>query len=183
MSFSIPSFLEESGFPNSNAADRFSGRASRETLLVCQVDEQRFALRLSNVVRVLPMMELTPLPGAPTVVAGVIDVAGRIIVVLDLRRRFALPTREPRLSDVLIVVCTGRARWFALPADAVSGLVERSEAEMIPAASIARGLPHVDGVVKIDEGVAWIHDADTFLSSSEQSQLRQALDHAGASGA
>lgn len=148
------------------------------TLLVFQLDDQRYALRLSNVVRVLPMMEVTSLPGVPAVVVGAIDVAGRVIAVLDLRCRFGLPAREPRLSDVLIVVRTDRSRWFALPADSVVGLVERPDAEVTPTASIALGLRHVDGVVKIDQGMAWIHDADTFLSSSEQSQLRHALDDA-----
>ena len=148
------------------------------TLLVFHLDEQRYALRLSNVVRVLPMMEVTPLPGAPAVVVGAIDVAGRVIAVLDLRCRFGLPAREPRLSDVLIVVRTDRSRWFALPADSVTGLVGPPDAEVIPTASIALGLLHVDGVVKIDQGMAWIHDADTFLSSSEQIQLCHALDDA-----
>jgi purine-binding chemotaxis protein CheW len=148
------------------------------TLLVFRLDEQRYALRLSNVVRVLPMMEVTPLPGAPAAVVGAIDVAGRVIAVLDLRCRFGLPAREPLLSDVLIVVCTDRSRWFALPADSVVGLVERPDDEVIPTASIALGLRHIDGVVKVDQGMAWIHDADTFLSSSEQNQLRHALDGA-----
>jgi purine-binding chemotaxis protein CheW len=127
------------------------------------------------------MMEITPLPGAPVVVVGVINVAGRVIAVLDLRCRFCLPPREPRLSDVLIVVRTDRSRWFALPADSVAELVERPDADVVPAASIAHGLRHVYGVAKIDQGIAWIHDADSFLSSSEQSELRDALDDAGES--
>lgn len=144
-------------------------------LLVFQLDEQRYALHLHAVLRVLPMMEVAPLPNAPGVVTGVINVAGRIVPVMDVRRRFGLPARAPQLSDVLILART-QARTVALPADGVAGLLERADAEVTPVASIAPGVQHVDGVVKLDDGLALIHDIDTFLLAAEQAQLARALE-------
>jgi len=144
-------------------------------LLVFHVNGQRYALRLAVVARVLPMMEVALLPNAPGAVVGVINVAGRIVPVMDLRQRFGLPPRESLLSDVLILARTS-ARMVALPADGVTGLLERVDTEVTPAASIAPGLQHVDGVVKLDDGLALIHDVDTFLSLGEQEQLTRAFD-------
>lgn len=148
--------------------------SGHNTLLAFHLEEQRYALRLATVVRVLPMMEIAPLPHAPGAVAGVINVAGCIFPVMDLRRRFGLAARESRLSDVLILARTA-VRTVALHADGVIGLLVRADAEVTPAASIAPGLRHVGGVVKLPDGLALIHDVDDFLSSAEQERLTRAL--------
>jgi purine-binding chemotaxis protein CheW len=153
-----------------------------QSLLVFQLDAQRYALHLAAVQRVLPMMAIEPLPGAPDVVSGVIDVAGGVLPVLDARRRFGLPLRGPRLSDVLILVRTGirggtatGVRSFALAADGVIGLVELGDGTVTPAALISPGVPHVAGVITLDDGLVLIHDVDTFLAAAEAALLDGAL--------
>ena len=151
-----------------------------QALLVFQLETQRYALHLAAVRRVLPMMAIEPLPGAPPVVSGVIAVAGQVLPVLDARRRFGMPARPPRLADVLILAHTHihtrtRARSFALAADGVLGLVEQPAGAITPAASISPQGSHVSGVVKLDDGLVLIHDVDTFLAASEQAQLADAL--------
>ncbi len=145
-----------------------------QALLVFQLDAQRYAVHLAAARRVLPMMAIEPLPGAPPVVSGVINVAGQLLPVLDARRRFGLRARPPRLGDVLILVDT-RSRSFALAADGVVGLVEHQAGSVTPAASLSPQVPHVAGVVKLDDGLALIHDVDTFLAAAEQAQLAEAL--------
>lgn len=146
-----------------------------QALLVFQLDAQRYALHLAAVLRVLPMMAVEPLPGAPAVISGVIDVAGSVLPVLDARRRFGLPARAPRLSDVLILV-HAHSRSFALAADGVIGLVERDAGQVTPAASITPEVQHVAGVIQLDDGLALIHDVQTFLVAAEQAQLAGALE-------
>ena len=145
-----------------------------QALLVFQLDAQRYALHLAAVLRVLPMMAIEPLPSAPAVIAGIINVAGSVLPVLDARRRFGLPARDVRLSDVLVLVRT-RTRSFALAADGVMGLIERDLAEITPAAALSPDTRHVAGVVKLDDGLALIHDVETFLVAAEQAQLDEAL--------
>ena len=62
-------------------------------LIVFTLNEQRYALYLSVVERIVRIVRITPLPKAPEIVSGVINVAGRIIPVLDTRKRFRLPER------------------------------------------------------------------------------------------
>jgi purine-binding chemotaxis protein CheW len=145
-----------------------------QVLLVFQLDAQRYALHLAAVLRVLPMMAIEPLPGAPAVIAGIINVGGQVLPVLDARRRFGLPGRDARLSDVLVLV-RARSRLFALAADGVIGLIERDLAQVTPAASLSPDTRHVAGVVKLDDGLALIHDVETFLVAAEQARLDEAL--------
>jgi purine-binding chemotaxis protein CheW len=70
------------------------------------LDAGRYALSLEVVERVVPALELTPLPTAPDIVQGVFNLHGRIVPVMNLRRRFGLPERAIELSDHLIVAQT-----------------------------------------------------------------------------
>ncbi|MGH2949493.1 MAG: chemotaxis protein CheW [Solirubrobacteraceae bacterium] len=91
-------------------------------LLAFLVEGRRLALELSAVDRAVRMVAVTPLPGAPDGVLGAVDVAGEIVPVLDVRRRFGLPEREYGPDDALVLARTSRP--VALPVDEVLGLHE-----------------------------------------------------------
>ncbi len=143
-------------------------------LLVFRVEAQRYALRIVHVLRVLPMLHVEPLPGAPEIVEGMINVAGRVVPVMRLRQRLALPEREALLSDVLVLAHAG-GLLVALPADGVVGLLAPPH-EPLPADDIVPGVRHVAGVVKLDDGLVLIHDLEAFLSLPERERLAVALD-------
>ena len=68
------------------------------------IEDQRYGLPLERVEQVLPMVWVTPLPEAPEIVIGVINVHGSVLPVLDIRKRFDLPTRAWGLTTKLVVV-------------------------------------------------------------------------------
>lgn len=55
-----------------------NGQAERSELVVFRVEEQRYAVALEVVERVVQAVEVTPLPGSPAIVIGAINVAGRV---------------------------------------------------------------------------------------------------------
>ena len=143
-------------------------------LVVFTLDEQRYALHLASVERVARRVELTPLPKAPAIVLGVINVQGRIIPVVNLRKRFGLVERGIRLSEHIILAHTLK-RAVALVVDAVHGIIERSQQEVIAAEEILPGLDYLEGVTKLEGGLILIHDLGTFLSFEEEKELDAAL--------
>ena len=143
-------------------------------LVVFTLDEQRYALRLASVERVVRAVEVTPLPKAPEIVLGMINVQGRIIPVVNVRKRFRRPEREIGISDQFIIARTLR-RTVALAVDAVSDVVPCPEAQVVAAEKILPGLEHVDGVLKIPDGLIFVHDLDRFLSLDEEQALTVAL--------
>ncbi len=143
-------------------------------LLVFLLDEQRYALRLSAVERTVLMVEITPLPQAPDVVLGVINLQGRIIPVIDIRKRFRLPQRETALYDHVIIARTSR-RAVALVVDSATDVTSRAEQEIVAADDVVPGMEYVEGVAKLDDGIVLIHDLDKFLALEEERELNDAL--------
>ena len=151
------------------------GRSSQ--LVLFALDDRRYGLRLSTVERVVRAVGVTILPKAPDIVLGVVNVQGRIIPVVNLRRRFRLPERDISLADQLVIAHTSR-RPVALVVDAASGVLEYSADEAVGARDIVPGIEHVEGVVKLADGLVLIHDLDKFLSLEEETAIDRAIEGA-----
>jgi purine-binding chemotaxis protein CheW len=154
----------------------FQGAVLR--LVVFVIEEQRYALPLAAVERILPMVAVSPLPEAPAVALGVINVHGQVLPVLDIRRRFGLPPRDYDLRSHLLLARTSR-RTLALPVDEVLGVSEVAAEAVAPPDAILPGIGHVAGIVALADGLLFIHDLDAFLSLDEERRLTESLEEIG----
>lgn len=145
-----------------------------QQLVVWTFDTQCYALPLEAVERVVRAVEIVPLPAAPAIVSGVVNVQGRIVPVVDIRRRFGLLPRETALGDKIVIARTARRR-VAFFIDTVSGIAECAEEDVVAADRIVPGLEHVAGVAKLNDGVILIQDMERFLSLDEESALEKAM--------
>jgi purine-binding chemotaxis protein CheW len=144
-------------------------------LVVFTLDEQRYAVPLSAVERIVRMVEITSVPQTPEIVLGVINVHGWIMPVVNLRRRFRLPEREPHPHDQLLIAHTSR-RPVALVIDAVTEVVTLAAQDVVGGEKILAHLEYVAGVVKGGDGLILIHDLDRLLSLDEEHALHNAID-------
>jgi len=144
-------------------------------LVSFNLDDQKYALFLSAVVRIIRAVEITRLPKAPEIVLGVINMRGLIIPVFDIRKRFRLPQKEIQLDHQLIIGTTSK-RTVALLVDYVNDVVDIPEEKIIAGEKILPGLEYVEGVVKMEDGMILIHDLERFLSLQEEKALHEAME-------
>lgn len=143
---------------------------SVDRYVIFTLDAGRYALDLDVVERVVPAMEVTPLPNAPDIVLGVFNLQGRIIPLMNTRSRLGRPEREMAVSDHLIVAWSA-GRRIALLVDDTTGMIERAAHEIVRADAILPDLPQVSGVIRLPDGIVLIHDLARFLSLEEASKL------------
>ena len=137
-----------------------------------------YAVPLSQVERVVHAVAVAPLPKAPDIVLGVINFSGRIIPVVDIRQRFRLPAKETELYDFLILARTSR-REIAFTAETMAGVLDCPEEELIAAEKIVPGLEYLQGVMRLRDGLIFIHDLDQLLSLDEEKSLEKAMKEMG----
>jgi purine-binding chemotaxis protein CheW len=144
-------------------------------LLIFFLDGQRYALRLSTVERVIRAAAITPLPRAPEIVLGVLDIQGEVIPVISLRRRFQLTERATRTSDQFVVARAKRLT-VALAVDGVEGVLEECDEALISPDDILAGTEFLEGVTRTGDGLVLIHDLATLLFPEEEILLARALE-------
>jgi purine-binding chemotaxis protein CheW len=143
-------------------------------LVLFRLDAQCFAVSLTTVERIVRAVEVTPLQSAPRIVLGIIDVEGRILPVLNLRRRLGLPEREISTADQFLIAQTS-TRTVVLVVDEALGVIERSPTEIVETAQMIPNLEQIQGVTQLDDGLALIHDLEKFLSPDEGRILDDAM--------
>jgi purine-binding chemotaxis protein CheW len=143
-------------------------------LVVFRLDERRYALPLTVVDCVVRAVDVTPLPKAPAIVLGAINVQGRVLPVLNVRRRFLLPDREIGPADWFLLAHTARLT-VALVVDESEGVIERPQSEIVVSTQIVPGLEPFPGVLRLDDGLVLIHDLERFLSLDEARALDEAM--------
>jgi purine-binding chemotaxis protein CheW len=142
--------------------------------LVFALDDPHYALPLAIVERVIRAVEISPLPRAPRIVRGVINVQGQILPIVDIRALFRLPSRATDIGDRFIIARTPR-RVLALIVDRVIGISEVPEEKIVSAESALPFAEGLRGVAKLEDGLVLIYDLDRFLSLDEEGQLDAAL--------
>jgi purine-binding chemotaxis protein CheW len=153
--------------------------SSVQHLVVLALDEQRLAVPLATVDRIVRAVEVTPLPGAPQVVLGVINVQGAVLPVINLRRRCRLPEREIETTDMLVIAHTTR-RSVALLVDRAD-VMEFAAESLTPAEQIVPGIVGVHDVLKHEDGLILLYDPEALLLLEEDIALNGAM--AGAADA
>jgi len=108
---------------------------------------ERYGIEASFVREVYPLRELTPLPGTPPFVLGIINVRGQIRSVLDIKRFFDLPQRGLTERDKILLVRAGDTE-LGLLADAVLGVraLPAGAIQAAPATLTGIGAQYLRGV-------------------------------------
>ena len=118
-----------------------------------RVDKQLFGIDVKHVRDVLRNQLITPIPLAPPDIAGSLNSRGRIVTVVDVRKRLGLPPLEQKQSQTTFVVVDVKGELYSLQVDDVGDVltVSRSMIENTPAnlspvwKSLSSGIYKMDG--------------------------------------
>ncbi|NPV86998.1 MAG: chemotaxis protein CheW [Anaerolineae bacterium] len=137
--------------------------------VVFRLERQLYALPLENVRRAVRMAALTSLPDAPPWSAGLLNLGGEALPVLDLRARFGLATRPPHPDDRLLVVETGIGR-FLLWVDAVLEVTAPARHEIQPPPTALTASRPLLGSFRRGHSLVLALDAARLLPVSQQEE-------------
>lgn len=142
--------------------------------VVFGLDTIRIAVPLAVVERIVRAAAVTTLPRAPGMVMGVINVAGCVLPVLNVRRKFRLPEREVHPGDHFLIARTERGSMI-LVIDVAYGVVEQSATVIDTALAPDKDSEHIGGALVAPDGLVLVHDLNRFLSADDAQQLDEAM--------
>ena len=148
-------------------------------LLVFEVAGQQFGIRAQEVREILRAVTISPLPGAPPVFEGVINLRGRVVAVLNLRVLLAATPKALEHTDHLIVVQSDR-RILAIRVDRAVHLAQFSDAQIESSEAIAHTVPFVSDIARTSDGIVHVLAPSKFLSAAESAALRESFSRSAA---
>jgi purine-binding chemotaxis protein CheW len=138
--------------------------ASARTLVTMMIGDQLLGIPVSAVHDVLGPQKLTSIPLAPDAVAGALNLRGRIVTAIDVRKRLGLPER-PEDETPMSVVVEHDGEPYSLVIDTVGEVlsVPADRLERNPPTLDARWRAVSDGIFRLDDRLLVVLEVDRLL--------------------
>ena len=139
--------------------------AEEQQLVVFQLGAELYGVEIGRVHEIIRLQSVTRVPGAPAFVEGVINLRGRVIPVVDLRRRFGLPLAEHTRASRIVIVELGE-HVIGMVVDGVSEVLRVNTAAIEPPSPVVAGVDAdcLSGIAKVGEQLIILLDLDRVLA-------------------
>lgn len=142
-------------------------------LVTFSIGEEEFGVDILKVQEIIRTMEITKVPRAEAFVEGVINLRGKVIPILDLRRRFKLPSKaHDKHTRIIVIEMNNMIVGFVV--DSVSQVL-RIPSNTVEPPPVVAGVDseYISGVGKLQDSLLILLDLNKLLSSADLESLAQ----------
>lgn len=158
------------------AAARASSSPSAFKLVTFKLGSEEFGVDIMAVQEINRMSDFTRVPQSPREVEGVINLRGRIVPVIDLRKRFAMPSSDHTdHSRIMVVEVAGKVVGFIVDRVSQAGLEITSQV-IDPPPAMACGIDsgYLAGVAKLQDRLVILLDLDKLFEGYLSTEAKAA---------
>ena len=150
-------------------------------LVTFQLGVDLFAADVFSVERVLRYTPPNSVPDVPVWIQGVLEHGGKVIPVVDMRRRIELADADITPETRTLVFSTADG-WVGAIVDAVHEVANVPAASIAPPPKMFKGLASefVRGIAKVRDQLVVVLDVDRVLASADRIAFEQAIQANGA---
>lgn len=132
------------------------------------LDGEIYGVNVLQVQEVLRVSEISPVPGAPEYVLGIINLRGNIVTVVDMRQRFGLQPKElDDLSRIVIIEVTSYVIGILVDSVAEVAYLRESSMESAPNVGSGESSRYIQGVCNRENQLLILVDLNKLLDDDE----------------
>ncbi|MFW6134155.1 MAG: chemotaxis protein CheW [Elusimicrobiota bacterium] len=144
--------------------------------IVVQLANEEYGISIVQVERLIQVPEITKVPNMPDFAEGVINLRGKIIPIIDLRKKFNLPEKEWDDKTRIVVVII-ESQTVGLIADGVSEVItlDPDQIDEVPSAMStisSVGTEYLKGIGKVGDRLIILMNMDKIITSEEKESLK-----------
>jgi purine-binding chemotaxis protein CheW len=139
-------------------------------LVSFHLDHEEYGVEVLKVREIIRMVNITHMPNTPPYVEGIINLRGKVIPIISMRKRFGLMDVETNSQTRVIIMDIG-GELLGFTVDAVSEVIRISSSEIQPSPSVASGgvgQEYIAGVINHGERLLVLLNLDLMFSQEEQ---------------
>lgn len=142
--------------------------------LACfKAGEESYATDIMQIREIILCRKVTHIPKAPDFIEGIINLRGKVIPVIDMRKRLGLEPKEPTRHARIIVIKFHDGKRVGVVVDSVTKVLRIEESEIEAAPSIAKGIEseYLTGVARDGDELVLVLDMEKVLTTTEKVSL------------
>jgi purine-binding chemotaxis protein CheW len=141
-------------------------------LVTFKLENEEFGVDILRVQEINRMMNITKIPNAPVFIEGVINLRGKIIPIVDLRKRLGFRDGGyDKSTRIIVVELEGLVLGFIV--DSVSEVLRINENTVEPPPSIVSGIDseYIEGVGKLDDRLLILLELNKVFASPDRKEM------------
>ncbi|WP_372368501.1 chemotaxis protein CheW [Candidatus Uabimicrobium sp. HlEnr_7] len=132
------------------------------------LDNQTYGIQITNVSEIIAIKDITPIPQTPDFVAGMVNVRGKVIPIISLRKKFDLPDKEYDRNTCIAIVYIKQSEMGVI-VDAVYEVadIQKESKEETPQFGSAVKTEFIEAIAKDIKGIKILLNIEKVLTSEE----------------
>ena len=149
--------------------------SAQRQIVAFSLGSETYGVDIGSVREIIPSQKIVPVPRAPEFVEGIINLRGRVIPVLDLRKHFGLLRDASTVEERIILVESGEDS-IGVVVDAVSSVMQVPVDSIEAPAQVIVGpdIEYIEGIAKVDRGLIVLVDLTKIISDAEKKAINEA---------
>lgn len=142
-------------------------------LVVFELDNEEYAVNITDIKEIIKTPDITPIPNAPYYISGIVNLRGKIAVVIDLEKRFALNREVKNEAEHIIVTDVGEST-FGVIVDKVSEVINVPVSSIKPSPSLVSTkikTDYIKGVVVLQKDK---NEDSSMRAENDDAELKDA---------
>lgn len=130
------------------------GALKNVQLVVFELDKEEYAVEITDLQEVLRIPDITPIPNAPDFIKGIFNLRGKILVVIDLERRFNLVRDNENTEEGNIIFAEVNENSYGIIVDKVTQIINVARDTVQATPGLVSSKIHADylkGVVVLED--------------------------------
>lgn len=137
-----------------------------------QLDGEIYGIDVMRVQEVLKVTEIAPVPGAEGYILGIINLRGNVVTVIDTRKRFGLPSKDPDdMTRIIVVEVKGNVIGMLVDSVAEVVYLYQSDIEPTPTVTSDDNSYYIHGVSSRDGTLIILVDINRFITKESVAEL------------
>lgn len=145
-------------------------------IVVFNFQQEEFCISMKKVKEIIFLLQLTPLPEAPKFVAGIIQLRGQPVIILNLANKFDLPHPNQYSKAARIAILEMGGIKLGIIVDQVPEMLRINEKDIEPISNIIHTkikLEYLMGIIKINHRLIVMIELDKLISVEELKILQE----------
>lgn len=142
--------------------------------VIFKLNKEEYGVEISHVQEITEIKSITTVPNTPVFVEGIINLRGKIVPIVNIKKRFDLP-QKTEMGEQRIIIINLKEKQVGFIVDDASQVLTLDESQIENPPELVAGIDrdYIIGIGKVDEKIIVLLDLEKILSEQEQKEIEK----------
>ncbi len=142
--------------------------------VIFKLNREEYGVEISHVQEITEIKSITTVPNTPVFVEGIINLRGKIVPIVSIKKRFDLP-QQAEMGEQRIIIINLKDKQVGFIVDDASQVLTLDENQIEKPPELVAGIDrdYIIGIGKVEDKIIVLLDLEKILSEQEQKEIEK----------